>query len=302
MSRLARDRLLPKAGERAGHRLARRLGVELSHRDEALRKPVAEIQMRANRLPAALDDLDRSLIELRFLFDAVEADLGTQFDQHRTRFFRDRASDLRRRLTEWIGRQSSIGPALRRHAFEEAHRLVVRTIEQWFEAIDPEANAMYRAATERLGRIASDYIARIAGDAADVDAGELPSELGFRARRQFYFTSLMHATGGSPMTWLLDRFAPRAVRHAHIARAADAYLTHLLESNSHRVENDLRDRTRESRRWLEGEIRARLAGAFHSAERAVAVATEKQQMSEREVSDGVERVRMLREELNALTR
>ena len=66
------------AGERSVRRLARRLGVELTHWEEALRKPVAEIQMRANRLRAALDDLDRSLVALRFLFDAVEADLGTQ--------------------------------------------------------------------------------------------------------------------------------------------------------------------------------------------------------------------------------
>ena len=67
---------------------------------------------------------------------------------------------------------------------------------------------------------------------------------------------------------------------AHVARAAAAYLTHLLESNSHRVENDFRDRTRESRRQLEGQIRARLANARRSAERAVAVAVDKQHMSE----------------------
>jgi hypothetical protein len=126
---------------------------------------------------------------------------------------------------------------------------------------------------------------------------DLPSEMGFRLKRQFYFTHLMHVTGGTPLTWLVDRFAPRAVRRRHIGRAADLYLTHLLESNSHRVENDLRDRTRESRRWLEGQIRARLAGVLHSAERALAIATEKQHMSEAQVKETVDRIHALREEL-----
>jgi hypothetical protein len=83
---------------------------------------------------------------------------------------------------------------------------------------------------------------------------------------------------------------------------ATAYLTHLLESNSHRVENDLKDRTRESRRWLEGQIRTRLAGALHSAERSVTVATEKQHLSELEIQESLARVETLRGELAALTR
>ena len=75
---------------------------------------------------------------------------------------------------------------------------------------------------------------------------------------------------------------------------------HLLESNSHRVENDFRDRTRESRRWLEGRIRDRLTAAVHSAERALTVAVETQHLSEVEVRDRLERVRALRGELAIL--
>lgn len=166
----------------------------------------------------------------------------------------------------------------------------------------PRLSRLYRAATDRLIRLANEYIARVATDAADVDADDLPSEIGFRARRHFYFTSLMHVTGGSPLTWLIDRFAPREVRETHVARGATAYLTHLLESNSHRVENDLKERSRESRRWLEGQIRTRLAGALQSGERAVTVATEKQHLSQMEVQESLARVEVLRGELAALTR
>ena len=50
-------------------------------------------------------------------------------------------------------------------------------------------------------------------------------------------------TGGSPLTWLTDRFAPEGMRQTQVARAASAYLTHLAESSSHRVENDLKERS-----------------------------------------------------------
>jgi hypothetical protein len=45
-----------------------------------------ELEARLARLRQALADLDRALIELRFRFDAAEADLGAQFEQRRTRF------------------------------------------------------------------------------------------------------------------------------------------------------------------------------------------------------------------------
>jgi ribosome biogenesis GTPase A len=300
LSSQTRQHLVGTAGLRSVRRLSRRLGAELGQRDDALRKPIEEIQARAIRLRAVLGDLDRSLVELRFLFDAVEADLGRQFERYRTRFFNETVPGLQGQLRDWIACHQSTDRPLRALALEEAHRLSVGAVDEWLRQVEPKANALYRAATERLIRLANEYIARVATDAGDVDRDDLPSEIGFRLRRQFFFTSLMHATGGSPLTWLVDRFASEAVRQTHVARAGTAYLTHLLESNSHRVENDLKERTRESRRWLEGQIRRRLAVALHSAERAVSVATEKQHLSEMEVQQKLDRVHALREELAPL--
>jgi hypothetical protein len=297
-----RQHLVDTAGLRSIRRLSRRLGAELAQRDDALRKPIEEVEARVIRLRVVLDDLDRSLVDLRFLFDAVEADLARQFEQYRTHFFSETVPGLHAQLRDWIASAHSNDRSLRTQALEEAHRLSVRAVDEWLLTVEPEANALYRAATDRLIRLANEYIARVASDAADVDGDDLPSEIGFRARRHFYFTSLMHVTGGSPLTWLIDRFAPRGFRQTHVARTATAYLTHLLESNSHRVENDLKERTRESRRWLEGQIRTRLAGALHSAERAVTVATEKQHLSQMEVQESLARVDTLRHELAGPTR
>lgn len=168
--------------------------------------------------------------------------------------------------------------------------------------IEPAAGALYRRATDRFVRLANEYISRVAVDAADLDADDLPPELGFRTRRQFYFTSLMHVAAGSPLTWFIDRCAPGSIRRTHVVRAAMTYLAHLVESNSHRVEDNLKDRARESRRWLEGQIRRRLTGALRSAERATVTAAEKQHLSETGIQDSLARVKALRNELAALTR
>lgn len=302
LSSQTRQHLVDTASLRSVRRISRTLGNELTQRDDALRKPIEEIEARVTRLRAVFEDLDQSLVDLRFLFDAVEADLGRQFEQYRRRFFGGTVPGLETQLTDWVTSHHANDHMLRTQALDEAHRLSVRAVDEWLRTVEPEANALYRAATERLIRLANEYISRVAIDAGDVDADDLPPEVGFRARRHFYFTSLMHVTGGSLLTWLIDRFACEDVRKTRVARAATAYLTHLLESNSHRIENDLKERTRESRRWLEGQIRTRLAGALQSAERAVTVATKRQHLSEMEVQQELDRVHALRGELAPLVR
>jgi len=301
LSTTSRERLVGHSGERAVARLARRVTNELTLREEALRRPLVDMQDRVARLRQALVEVDQALIELRFRFDAAEADLGGQFEQWRMHFA-ERTAHLHQTLLAWIDTHARSDRSARRQAFEEAGRLATSAVNEWLDTMDPEANQLYRTASERFVRAANDVIGRIARDAADVEVDELPAEIGLRARRQFYFTHLMHTTAGSPITWLIDRFAPRGMRQEHVAGAASAYLTHLLESNGHRVENDFRDRTRESRRWLEAQVRARLAGALRSAERALKVATDKQRMSEADVGAALHGLEGLRNELLELCR
>jgi GTP-binding protein EngB required for normal cell division len=301
LSMSARERLVGHAGERAVARLAPRVASELKQREDALRRPRVESDERVARLRQALADVDQALIELRFRFDAAEADLGAQFAQRRARFI-ESTGHLADTLLEWIEAHATSGRSLRRQAFEEAGQLATSAVQEWFETTDPEANQLYQTMTDRFVRVANDYIARVAADVADLDAEELPADNGFRARREFYFTHLMYTTGGTPVTWLIDRSAPGGMRQAHVARAAAAYLTHLLETNSHRVENAFRDRARESRRWLEGQIRARLASALRSAERAVTVAVDKQHLSEADLNAALHRLQELHSEIMTFTR
>lgn len=299
LSRTARERLVGRAGDRAVARLARRAAHEVAQRQAALVQPLAELEARVARLRRALADLDQSLIELRFRFDAAEADLGGRFEQQRVQFI-ESANQVHQDLRGWIDARTELGHSFRQDAFEETSHLATTAVERWFDAVEPEASRMYRETTDRFVEMANDCIRGVAAEAADLDVDELPAEMGFRLRRQFYFTHLMHTTGGTPVTWFIDRFAPRRVRKTHVEQAATAYLTHLLDTNSHRVENDFKDRVRESRRWLEAQIRVRLDFALRSAERVVKVAIEKQQMSEAEVAGALDRLNELWTEVLAL--
>jgi len=94
----ARQQLVEAASIRAVTRLGRRLFTELDVQEDAVRKPVADTEDRVTRLSTALREMDRSLLDLRFLFDAVEAELGSTFEQHRLRFVQESGQKLQRRL------------------------------------------------------------------------------------------------------------------------------------------------------------------------------------------------------------
>lgn len=106
--------------------------------------------------------------------------MGTPFDSATV-------PELQARLKDWVASRDSADRSIRRQALEEAHRLVVRAVDEWLRAIEPEANALYRRATARLVGRANQSISRVASDAGDVDADDLPSEIDFRAKRHFYF-------------------------------------------------------------------------------------------------------------------
>lgn len=293
----SRTALVETARRRAIRRIARQLDADAGRQVEALTKPIQEIEARVMRLRDVFGDVERSLADLRFLCESVEADAGRRFEAFRVRFMSEIRPSLVQRLNAWIATSSLRGRQLRKAAFEEAHRVALTAIESWLPSIEPAAEELYRSSVERLIETANDYIARIHVDVSALDVYSLPSEAGFRIDRQFHFTSLTSATAGGPAPWSIDLFAPPLVQQASVRRAAVVYLAHLLDSNSYRVENDLKERTRESRRWLERQIRNRLNAALESAERGVRVAEAKRTLSQVQIDERLIRLCGLRREL-----
>jgi ribosome biogenesis GTPase A len=296
-----RSVLVAMGVDRARRRIARRLHAEVEEQDGALRRPLHETAARAARLRHAVADVDRSLRDLRFLFDAVEIELTRVFEQQRTAFVRSHTPDLQRALRMWIGDHRDMSRQQRRNAaFEYARRLAEESVTSWLAQVEPDVVAQYDRATSRFVELGNNYITRVTADAdIDVDGMER-TDVGTYERPQFYFTSLMHLTAGTPWTWLVDRLGSRALRERSIVARTSEYLTHLVDSNSHRVENDFRERTAISRRELERKIRGRLSEALESAERALAVARRREAMAQDQARAQLARFAVLRNEVHQL--
>jgi phage shock protein A len=301
LRRLTGDRarqLAEAAAVRTARRLGQRLIAELDEQDAALRRPIAELEARVQRLRTALADADRWLRDLRFLFDAVEADLTRAVEGQQQQFVRESLPALQSRLAAWVEQHGGVlrGASLRRAACSEARQIAAEAVDRWLSGIEPYIESLYRDATARFFALAAEYLGRVAADAPGLalDADALPPDQ-FDGRRGFYFASLMYLTASGPRAWLIDRLAPRALRERDVARAAGAYLARLLDTNAHRVESDLRDRTQASRQRLERAIRRELADALDAAGRSLSAAMAGQRMAEDEVRDRLEHLRRLRE-------
>ena len=294
-----KEQILTAAAQRAIRRIGRRLAAELREQEAALRQPLVDTQQRAERLRRALAEADRSLRDLHVLFGRVEVDLGSTFEARRRRFV-DRAGPvLRDELVRWVsGRyrntsRQKLGDAV----MEQARTLADAAVSNWLQESRPMADQLYRDAMSRFVRLAGEFLANVAGDLAE-GLTTATLESGLDVPGHFYFTNLMPIASRSPLAWLVDRLAPRQIFETRATVAAQAYGARLLTSNSHRVENDFKARTHESRRLLERAIRSRLTETVASAERALALAVSKERMTEGDVSARLNRLGLLAMEMD----
>jgi hypothetical protein len=295
----ARSRILVHARGRALKHVSRRLLAEIAEREGALVRPLHLTEARVERLRRALADADRSLVDLGHLFSAAEMNLGRAFAQMRTQFVSEARPRALADLDAWIDTQAGRVPRgrLRGQAFDAARAITTRAIQAWLEAIEPRAEDLYERTTERFVTLANEFLGRLATGGTE---GHLEVDRGFHERRHFYAASLMSLTAAGPLAWLGDRLLPRAWRVRRVARAARGYAAHLFSTNTMRVENDLRERVLESRRWLEHAIRARLGEAVESGERALTDAHVQRAAGEQAVTGRLAHLRLVRARVDAL--
>ncbi|MGO8759390.1 MAG: hypothetical protein ACLQG3_14820, partial [Terracidiphilus sp.] len=150
----------------------------------------------------------------------------------------------------------------------------------------------------------NDFLKRLAG----AGLGELTRmphaldpEKGFRVRSRFAFESFIGtAEPPSPLRWLADVFLPFVGGRKLIARDAREFLSHLLEVNSARVQNDVLNRIQESRDRLEVEIRKLLHEVSRIAEQALDRARKVKEDGEPAVQSAIERLNRLERDVSAL--
>ncbi len=279
LSRMAAEsgaELVRAAERRAASRLGARIVGILDERHDALVRPLTESEGRIAALAESVAAAERSMADLGFLLNGEVERLARRFAGHRDAFLARAAGEAREELRKEVDALAAdSGDALRDRASSAAVALARRRLDAWLADAVPAAEALYRAAAERFVELGNEFLRRFLAS-GEIGPEALPAglghEAGFRAKSSLFYTELLAVARQPAWSWLADRVRSRAALRRAVERDAVAYLEQLLSTNSARVQNDLIDRVRESRRRLEAEIRARLSEAVRSATSALAQA------------------------------
>lgn len=285
-------------------RLTKQVRDDLDERQGALLRPIHESEARIEVLRRSVGEAETMLRELGILLAAEQRQLLNAFQDRQAQFVGPQLKAALSKLHRWIDQLPSGHLRDRSQAFDQASTITRLRIERWLQRMEPEADALYRNATQRFTSLANEFLTRLA-ESQDPAFATLPRRLdpeaGLREERQFYATSLMQLTAPGLINRIADLLLPRAARLARIKRDASAYLERLLRSNTSRVVFDLDQRVEVSRRKLESELRFLLGQITASAERALDRARAHRQAGREAVARELTRIEALRERLNRVT-
>jgi len=266
--------LVQAASTRGLKRLGAELSAVVSENREALVRPLEESEARIHALRQTIADAERSLRDVNYLFMAEEHHLSDLFLEHRKQFL-DQArpiasSEFDRQLKALPHRY---GPKFRRDAFHAAQVVAEKHVRPWLETEQALAEQEYRKVATRFMSIGNEFLDKLAKSGVPEFTrmpNALDSDRGFRVRSRFTFEQLLHvALPASPLRYIADLFLGILRAYGVIERDACAFLTHLMETNSTRVQSDVVSRVQESRGHLEVEIRKLLHEVTRIAERAL---------------------------------
>jgi hypothetical protein len=274
LAREAGAGLVQSAETRAVKDLSSQVHRALDERLSALHRPLADTQRRLENLRDAAADLDRVLGDLSHLLTGEQERIVRDLMADRESFLARALQDAWRELTDGLAKSGRHRDRrLRQDAITLAQQIARRHLDRWLDEEHAAAETRYRAAAQRFVDLANAFLTRFEA-ARELGIDRLPPpfdpEAGLRAPSRVFYTEHLALTASSWKSWLLHPFLSDRALHRAVLRDAGAYLEGLLTSNSARIQNDLIERVRESRRRLEAEIRERLSTALILAEEAFA--------------------------------
>lgn len=285
-------------------RLTKQLRDDFDERRGALLRPIQESEARIEVLRRSVAQAETMLRELGILLAAEQQRLLREFQDRQNAFVEHELVSARAELETWIDRLPSAHLRDRSTAFDQASVITRARIDHWLTRIEPDADALYRAATARFTSLANEFLTRLtaSNDAAFATLPRsLDPEVGLRAPRHFYATELMRLTAPGLINRLADLVLPRQARIARIKHDAGAYLERLLRTNTTRVVFDLEQRVDVSRRQLESELRFLLQQITSSAARALERARVHQHAGQEAVANELAAIGTLRQRLERVT-
>ncbi|MGA3373289.1 MAG: dynamin family protein [Terracidiphilus sp.] len=297
--------LVRAACDRGIQRLSEQLLTIISEDRDALQRPIEESERRIELMNETIDEAERSMRELDYLFMAELHRISDLFGERHRRFFRSAWAESDAEFGEGLPSVPlGFGPHYRRRVMHLAQEISRRKVMPWLKPEQEEGERQYRAVALRFVEMGNNFLKKLAG----AGLGELTrmphaldTERGFRVRSRFIFEDFIGtAQPSSPLRWLADIFLPFVGGRKLITNEAREFLRHLLEVNSSRVQNDVLNCIQDSRGRLEAEIRKLLHEISRIAEQALDRARKVKADGSPAVQSAIERLNRLEREISAL--
>jgi predicted GTPase len=268
--------LVRNAADRGVRRAARQLLAVIEEDRDALERPVEESERRIATLRKTLEESEVRTRDLGILLTAEQQRLSGVFAERRNAFLERAQAAAHSELT---GRLSAVtrshnGPLYRRSVNHAAQEIARTQLTPWFESEVKFADEEFRKTIKRFVELANEFLQRL-GESDLPGLEELPQDLGadqrLSARSQFRFNAIERvAAPASPLLFISDLVLGGVGIRGGFVRDAQPFLDQLLEVNASRVQSDVDERVRESRKRLEAEVKRVLREASAIADRALA--------------------------------
>lgn len=258
-----------RSQQRAGSVLAQKLLGLIRNRREALLTPIEELERQVEALGSHIADLQHSILDLGHLLGAEQERSVRALEGRRNEFLESGAASAHQLLDERLQSSVEHGAAFRRRAMTAALEVAKERVTPWLRKEERLVTDEYGHTIGRFNSTVDAYLQKLAatgvgqlGSVADapVESGTLTTP------SRFQFHDLLHvARPASPFRHLGDLFLAAARRREPIRRDAHDFLTHLMETNTSRVEADLIHRLGVARRELEITVKQRLNSVMEIA-------------------------------------
>jgi hypothetical protein len=268
--------LVREARERAIHRAANQLLSVIGEQREAIARPLEESEKRLAALKKALNDAGRTTKDLGVLLSAEQQRCSAILAERQEKFLKQARLAARKEFSAALPSYSASrnGPDYRRQLNHAAQDIARSTLAPWLGDEAKFADEEFRRISGRFVELGNEFLSglrtlSVPGLEALPDG--LESDQGLQARSQFHFHVIERvAAPASPILYLRDLVLGALGIRGGIVRDAEEFLDQLLEVNSARVQSDVDERVRESRKALEAELMGVLHQASEVAENALA--------------------------------
>jgi GTP-binding protein EngB required for normal cell division len=268
--------LVRQATDRGIRRAANQLLAVIKEERDALERPLEESERRIARLRKTLAESEVRMRDLGVLLTAEQQRLSGLFGERRNAFLKQAQLNANTKLTQRLFSlaASHNGPAYRRNINHLAQEIARAQLTPWLESEAEFAEGEFRRTAKRFVELANAFLHRL-GETDVPGLEELPEELGLeqslRGQSHFYFHVMENiAAPASPLLFISDLVLGGLGLRSGIVHDGQEFLDHLLEVNSSRVQSDVDERVRDSRKKLETEIKGVLHEASAIANRALA--------------------------------